>query len=223
MLSVSEAVETIVKRSRYLSEAMAKGIINTSALARYTKPELEEMLGKEISDAAAIMAVTRVSGKIHPPYKFKNIFHTAPDMVFRSNLVEITCINGVDIDNSLAAVLKISDKQSSSFLAVTKGVFDTTLIVSQDIFPLIKKQLADETITAEYTNLAAITIRLPQEAIKTPGIFYFFLKSLAWEGVNIVEIVSAHLELTIIFEQHEAQKAFVILQSLFSKENRQTI
>lgn len=222
MITVPEAVETIVKRSRYLSEAMSKGIINTSALSRYIKSELEEMLKKPISDASVIMAVNRLSGKIQPQYKFRNVFRTPPDMIFRSNLAEITIANSEDLEKKYPQLLHLPDLHTKYFFTITKGVFDTTIIVSKDLVEKVKEILRNEVIIAEYSHLASVTVRLPQETIKTPGIFYFFLKSLAWEGVNIIELVSAHLELTIIFEEHEAQKAFAILQSLFSKENRET-
>ena len=47
MITVPEAVGKIVGRSRYLAEAMSKGIINNSSLARYIKPEIEEILIKK--------------------------------------------------------------------------------------------------------------------------------------------------------------------------------
>jgi aspartokinase len=53
--------------------------------------------------------------------------------------------------------------------------------------------------------------------LNTPGIYYFFLKSLAWEGVNIIEIISVEDEVTLVLEDKDAQNAYTILQSLFSK------
>ena len=50
MITVPEAAKKIVMRSRYLSEAMSKGIINNSSLARYIKPEIEEMLLKKVRE-----------------------------------------------------------------------------------------------------------------------------------------------------------------------------
>ena len=46
MISVAQAVEGIVKHKPYLSESLAAGIINISALARQIQEEVEKLLGK---------------------------------------------------------------------------------------------------------------------------------------------------------------------------------
>lgn len=217
MISISTAVETVISRSRYLSEAISKGIINFSALSRYIKPEIEELTHKNVSEAALIMALNRLSKNIKPKYKSYDIFTSPPDMMVRSNLAEITVLNSDSLIEKYPHLLKLSSNQVKYFLTLTEGVYETTIILSKDLKEDIKRILQDEKIVAEYDNLSSITVRLPQASIKTPGIFYFFLKSLAWEGINIIEIVSAHLELTIILEEKDVNKAFSILQSLFVK------
>lgn len=152
MITVPEATKKIVMRSRYLSEAMSKGIINNSSLARYIKPEIEEMLIKKVSTSAIIMALNRMSEEIKPKYFTGNIFKTPPQIVVHSD----------------------ADK-------------------------------------------ASITISVPKEAIKTPGVLYFFIKSLAWEGINILGIQTSPTEITMNFEKKDINRAFGIIQSLFTK------
>ncbi len=152
MITVPEATRTIVMRSRYLSEAMSKRIINNSSLARYIRPELEKMLLKEVSNSAVIMALNRMSTEIKPKYFTGNIFKTPPEIIVRSN-----------VDSS------------------------------------------------------SITISVPKETIKTPGILYFFIKSLAWEGINILSVQTNPKELILSFENKDINRAFEVIQSLFSK------
>lgn len=215
MLTVPEAAEKIINRSRYLSEAISKNIINLSALARYMKPELEVMLEKRISDTAIFMALNRLAPTIKPKYVFSSIFKTPPDMLVRSNLIEITLAHSEKLIDKYPSLLKLSNTKEKYFFTITQGVFETTIIASKGLHKTIKDTIKEETIIAEFTNLSSITIRLPKEAILTPGIFYFFLKSLAWEGVNIIEVVSAYLEFTLILPEKETNRAFSILQSLF--------
>ena len=216
MMTVPEAAEKIIDRSRYLSEAISKGIINVSSLARYIKPELEQMLEKKVSYPAVVMALNRLSTQIKPKYVQSNIFKTPPDMIVRSNLVEITVAHSESLIEKYPMLLKLSDTKGKYFFTITEGVFETTIIASLNLKDKIKDALKDEKIVAEFSNLSSITIRLPKEAIMTPGIFYFFLKSLAWEGVNIIEIVSAYLEFTLILPEKDTNRAFAILQSLFA-------
>ncbi len=215
MITVPEAAKTIIKRSRYLTEAMSKGFINNSSLARYMKPEIEEMLLKKVNESSIIMAINRLQKNLKPQSKYKNIFKTAPDMITRSNLVEINIKNSKNLIEKYSSLLTLSQSQKESFLTITTGAFETTIIFSRDLYPDIKKLVSQEDVVDEFHDLCSITVRLPKEAIITPGVFYFFLKSLAWESVNIIEIVSAYRELTFIVDRKDTNKAFSILQSLF--------
>ena len=74
MITVPEATKNIISRSRYLTEAISKGIINNSSLARYIKPEIEEMIKKSASMPSIIAAINRVSSTIKPKYIKNNIW-----------------------------------------------------------------------------------------------------------------------------------------------------
>lgn len=135
-------------------------------------------------------------------------------MTVRSNLFEITVLNSETSTERFLELLKLR-REIKYFFTITEGVFETTIIASTDLKSKVKEILKGETIVFELDNLSSITIRLPKDAIKTPGTFYFFLKSLAWEGVNIIEVVSTYLEFSIIFEEKDVNRAFTILRSLF--------
>lgn len=215
MITVPEAAKIIIKRSRYLTEAMSKGFINNSSLARYIKPEIEEMLLRKINDSSIIMALNRLQKSLKPQSKYKNIFKNKPTIIIRSNLFEITFINSETLVAKYSQILSLNGGQKF-FLTFSKGISESTIIASNEISKQIKEIAKEEKIISEFSNLSSITINLPDSAINTPGIFYFFLKSLAWEGVNIIEIVSTVSEFTLIFEDKDVNKAFSILKSLFN-------
>lgn len=217
MITVPEACKKIVERSPYLSEALVKGLINLSALARTIKPEIEEMLIKDVSEAAIVMALKRLSLQYPSSVRRTYRFTTHPDMLVRSNLVEINIANSETLVKKHQMFIEASGSQSKYFFVLTQGVFETTVIISRELERKIKKILNGEKVVTTFTNLSAITIRLSKRAIEAPGTYYFFLKSLAWEGINIIEVVSAYLELTIIIEDNEVNHAFAILKSLFEK------
>lgn len=216
MITVPEAAKKIIERSRYLAEAISKGLINYSALARYIKPELEEMLFKDISESAIIMALKRLEPQFQPKFKQSNVFKTSPEMIVRSNLTELTFNNSERLTKKLSDIFELHAAHQKYFFALTEGITETTIIASKDLVESIKKILNGESIVAQYQNLSSLTIRQPKEITYTPGIVYFFLKSLAWEGINIMEVVSTYLELTLILEDKEVNRAFAILKSLFN-------
>lgn len=217
MVTVPEVTATIIKRSRYLSEALAKDIINISSLARYIKPEIEQMLLKNVSKGSVIMAIKRLKTELKPQSKYRNIFPTKPEMITRSDLVLISILNSETLYETCSAFFKKYPIQRRHFFALIEGFSETTLIMSHNLKEKINSIFEKETITYEKGSLSSITIQLPKEAPSTPGVLYFFLKSLAWEQINVVEIVSTSFELTLIFEDREIDKAFTLLKSLFGK------
>lgn len=219
MITVPEAAKTIIERSRYLTEAMSKDLINFSSLARYMKPEVEKMLMKKVSDASLIMAIKRISEEIKPKFVPLTIFKTAPEMIVRSNLVEFTLQNNESLRKKYKDLAQFYSDEQKYFFTLTEGVFESTIIVSNDLSDHIRSILRNEQILSEVTNLSSITIRLPKENISTPGVYYFFLKSLAWDGVNIIEIVSTPNEVSLILEDKDVNTAFGILKGLFPIES----
>lgn len=215
MVTVPHAVKTIVERSRYLSEAMSKGLINYSSLARYMQPEVEEMLVKKVSEASLVMALKRLEVQLKPHIKYTHVFNHTPEMIVRSNLIEFTLLNSETFIKKIPEILQYFHPYQKYFFTLTEGITETTIIVSDDLRPKIMQILEGEQMIATYSKLSSITIRLPYEAIPTPGIFYFFLKSLAWEAINVLEVVSTHLEFTILLEDKEVNRAFAIMKSLF--------
>src|SRR5258708_21862910 len=149
MITVPEATKKIIERSRYLAEAISKGLINYSALARYIKPELEEMLIKNVSESSIIMALKRLEPQFQPKFKQSNVFKTPPEMIVRSNLIELTFNNSEELTKKLSNIFDLHARHSKYFFALTEGITETTIIASSDLVTGIKKILYEERIVAE--------------------------------------------------------------------------
>lgn len=218
MITVPEATEKIIKRSRYLSEAISKDLINLSALAAYIKPEIEEMLIKKVSRASILMAIRRAKLKLgkKPKSKYKDIFKSPPEMTIKSNLSLISLINSEDLYKNCVDFFNFNPIQRKCFFTLTEGLSETTIVISTSLKKEFINNLEKENIIIDIDNLSSITIQLPKEVTTSPGIFYFFLKSLAWEEINVVEIVSTSLELTFIFDSKDINKAFSVFKALFN-------
>lgn len=218
MITVPEATEKIIKRSRYLSEAISKNLINLSALAIYITPEIEGMLLKKVSKASVIMAIRRAKLKLRkkPQAKYKDIFKSPPEMIIRSNISLISLINSDDLYRNCVDFFNSHPIQRKHFFTLTEGLSETTIALSTSLKKEFINNLEKENITTDIDNLSSITIQLPKEVTTSPGVFYFFLKSIAWEEVNVVEIISTSLEVTFLFDNKDINKAFSIFKSLFN-------
>lgn len=212
MITISQALREKVKKSPILSEAMTQGVLNYSALARILRKELQAELYKPVSEGAIVMALKRLAHQISSKVHLLKVFKKMPDMLIRSNLMETTILNANVTEKKFQSLFKRFREQNKYFVTVTQGVFETTIIASNELSPELNRLIKGEEIVSKFENLSAITIRLPKEAIPTPGVFYSILKFLTWEGINVIEVVSTFLEFTIILEDREVDRAFSVLK-----------
>ena len=61
MKTISSVVEQYIKKKPFLQSALAQGIINLTSLSRQIRPEVAEILGKDVKDGAIVMALKRLS------------------------------------------------------------------------------------------------------------------------------------------------------------------
>ena len=217
MITISEIVEKIIRKTPFLEESLNKKIINLSALARIIKPEIEKELYKEIKEGAIVMALKRLSNRLSKKIDIAAVFKNSPDIIVRSNLIEYTLINSQTLISKHQKLLDIINSQKEFFGTITEGVFETTIIASSELKSSLEKIYQNEKVIFNLNNLSSITIKLPDENINTPGIYYFLLKPLTWEGINIIEVVSTSHEITLILEANNVDRAFTILKNLFNK------
>lgn len=210
--TIPKIVADIIKQTPFLEEAISLKIINLSSLARNLYPEINKKLPGKISMDAIIMALKRIEDKNQ--YHSLNQFHeiNISNLTVRTKLTEFTFINSPYLTEEQEKIIAIANKDKSSFITFTHGVFETTFIISSNLATEIEKIFQNEKLIFKLSNLSAITILLPKKAVQQPGLYYQILKKLAWENINIVEVISSMTELTIILDQENIDKAFSVLK-----------
>jgi len=153
------------------------------------------------------MAIQRVSKDFRPKYSSENIFHTPPSLTIHSNLFLLT----------YSGIGPFDFESDDNFILITHGISETTLIADAKLQKKINKHIGEKSIKKQLNNLAAITVELPKQATENPSVYYFFLKSLAWEGINILQIFTTSEELTFIVTEKDLKNTLGIIQSLFNK------
>ncbi len=213
MISIPVAVEEVVKKRPFLEGALIDGLINLSALARQIKPEVEERIGKKVNDSAVIMALNRLVPRLEvmSAMKIKEVVQNMGDIVVRSNLSDFTFVNTSTLYALQAKLLSEVYSLKNVFCTFSQGIYETTLVVSDSIVPKVKELFAGEQIINSNTNLSLITVRLPAENTECSGIYYYLFKELAWDNINIVEVISTADEFTIVVSDKDIHRAFTIL------------
>lgn len=216
MITISEAVEEIISGYPFLEELIVDGIINYSALARKIKKDVEKITYKDVKTGAIIMALRRLSQEIKPKIKLKKLLKGSNDITVRSNLVELVVKNYNFSADKYQKIIKIAQGKEY-FITVTQGIFETVIIASNQLFEKIEKILKKEKIAYIIKDLSSITIHLPEDNVSMVGVYYLFLKALAWQGINIIEVISTYSELTVIISDHQVSSAFFALKKIVKR------
>lgn len=215
MQSISDAIKQKVLHSPFLEAGLASGIINLSALARQIKPEIESRLIKNASDGAMIMALKRLADELHDDKLLnQDLARFFGDITIRSNISEFTFQKSKTIIAKQSKLLQEMGHRPDAFITFTSGVLEITILVSGDTKEKVNKIFHEETMVSSYEQLSAVILRLSDDTVMTPGIYYLILKQLAWENINLVEIVSTFREFIIIIQNNQVDRAFSILKAL---------
>lgn len=216
MITVPEAVEIITRKSPFLEEALSLGIMNISALARVIMDEVRRETMKDVKEGAVVMALNRLSAKVKQSRDLhRKVFSSPPDLMVRSNLFEVTLLNSDRLAQKRKKLLDQIGPGKNYFITFTQGIYETTIIASRELKEKVVKVFEDERIISTIENLSSITVQLPQGTADFPGAYSYILRPLAWEQINVIEVVSTLNEFTIVLRDGDIDKAFFVIKRIF--------
>lgn len=213
MISINDALMDIIQGYPLIEEGLSKGLINCSAYAREIRPQIEKKLYKPVTDGAIVMALKRISNKLIKQTSKKTSVNLS-DLTVRSNLSEYTFLNSATLPEKISELFNRIRGRKDSFCTLSEGIRETTLVISSELVGDLESILKTESLVMKFQNLSTITIRLPKEVVYIPGVYYQILKMLAWQNINVIEVLSAYTELTIVIDNKDIDKAFSVLKNL---------
>jgi hypothetical protein len=216
MRRISDLVEQYVLETPLVEEHLALGLINLSALARHLQPRLRQALLRPVSEASIMMALKRLGPRLaartrRPPTRTAR----PSDLTVRSNLVELTFQASDAIRGKHRQLLARIHRTDDAFATYTEGATEVMLMVSAGLEKAVLDTFAGERLVSKVRNLSAIVIRLAPAAVQTPGVYYAILKRLAWQNLNVVDVVSTCNEFTIVVSNDQVDLAFSALRRYF--------
>ena len=216
MKTIQETVETIIKRTPFIEEAMQDKLINVSSLARLIQDEVEHTLGKTVKPGAIMMSINRMSPieiiKIRK--NIKSLSLKLGDFIVRSDLFDYTFKNSHTLPKQISLIFAKIGSNRESFFTVSQGIFETNIVISSNLKEEIDTIFQDEERISFMSKLASITIKLPKKNIEQSGVYYFILKQLAWANIPVQEVISTTHEITLVVKEEDINKTFSILIDL---------
>ncbi len=219
MISIGEVAQQLIQKTPFLEEALVEDLINISSLARKLKPQIEGVLQKEIQVGAVIIALKRLKTNFvnSSGVGLKQFVSEMGDLIVRSGLMHFTFENSGTLGIRQQDLIKhIGENQS--YYSVSRGIFETSIVVSNSLTNLITEIFKDEKLIFQKEDLSSITLRLPKKRNETIGFYFYILKNLSFRKINIEELISTTNEFTIIVKDNDIDRAFSILMKLKNPE-----
>mgnify|MGYP001571000124 CR=1 FL=1 len=218
MVTVSHIVKKIVSEQPFVEEGLANGIISAAGLAEQMLPQIEKELSKEVKLPAVVMAIRRYSNEIAEHRKKAKAFNYAGEIILKSNICDFTVVKSNIFLAKLKNIHNLVNFEKGDTLNVIVGNNQVSIIINEKYMQKLEKFLSGEKILNKEKDLVSLTIIFTSDDfLHTPGIVFDIVRRLAWENINIYEIVSTMTELTFILSKKDSMKAYNVLQEIISK------
>lgn len=218
MVTVSHLVKKIVSEQPFVEEALAHGIISIANLAEQLLPKIEQELNKKIKLPAVVMALRRYADEIAIHRKKIKKFDYAGEILMKTNICDFNFVKSPTLLTKLRSIHHLVNFERGDTLNVILGNNEVSIIINDKYMEKLVKFLSGEKILNKEMNLTALTIVFTSDDFThTPGVVFNVVRKLAWENINIYEIVSTMTELTFILNKNDSIKAYNVLYGLVSK------
>ena len=216
--SIASYVKRIIDRSPFLSDMLIQDIASYSNLALSIKPKVEELYGSSVSTSSIVMAIRRYADELRAKPRGKRSEDIGYEIQMKTNIYDVNLHRDDRFVSKLPEIYGSVHPENGDFINVTIGSHEITLSVSENARSNVDRILSDFEIVHSYTDLVALTILFHGDYIQTPGITYLAVRKLAWEHINIIEIVSTMNVLTFVVGKDDSSRAYEALNAFLSDE-----
>ena len=218
MVTISHIVKKIVSGQPFVEEALGKGIISVANMAEELLPKIESELGKKIKHSAVVMALRRHSEEIAEHRKLSKKFDYTAELLMKTNISDFTFVKSLSLLAKLKNIHGIVNFERGDTLNIILGNNEVSIVINEKYTDSLVKFLKGEKILNREKDLVSLTIIFTADDFThTPGIIFNAVRKLAWENINIYEIVSTMTELTFILNKKDSIKAYNALQEIVGK------
>ncbi|HAP57315.1 MAG: hypothetical protein VB088_13365 [Sphaerochaeta sp.] len=214
--SVSGCVKRIVDKSPFIHEMLINGILSFSNYASSIQDEVQKAYGKEVKASAIVMALRRYAEELRKGSYKKQVGNVEYGIVMKTNIFDLNLVRRDSFISKLGVLYGQISTEKGDFLNITLGSHEVSLAVSEKYRSLVGELAKDEEVLHQMDDLVALSLVFTGDFLQTPGIVYEAVRHLAWEQINVIEIVSTMNELTFVIKREDSMKAFDVLQGFLS-------
>jgi len=218
MVTISHIVQKLVNDRIFIQEPMSKGILSYGSLAEQLKPEVEEELGKKVKTHAIVMALRRYAETLKQEHK-EISFDYSSEIILKTDICDIALLRSSSLLKKLKSLYDVVDFEKGDILNIIHGRHEVCVVTNERYMGKLLSLMKDERILNEEKDLVSLTLTFSKDFLHTPGVIFNVIRNIAWENINIFEIVSTNTELTFVLNKKDAIKGYKVLEKLVEKIN----
>lgn len=190
-MPIAKTVRNHLQNKPYLLEALEKGIVNLSELARQIQKELK------IDNTSAIKASLRRFAEDLQKHKQKR----------EEKVLQVLKRSGIAVYDRKAVMITSKEINTKNGMKVD--------LLGKYVYLLDRSDMPERiNALVKHDNCTMIVIHSPEELEATPGVVAFLTTLLAEQNVNIIEFISCWTETIIVVEKKDSLKAYEVLSNL---------
>lgn len=212
MTNIVHEVWKILDNNPSIRREMKRGLINTSALAKY-------IINEKRVDAtidAVISAIRRYKLNKHDDV-FDNAYKILGQTVnlsTKSNLAEISLVKDDDVQQLLPKLFNIIKYIRGDVLRVTQANESVRILIDEKNMDNVMKIFPKSKIITKEKDLAEINIYIHPKMQTTPGILAAIANELAINEINILEFMTCPPEMICVVKKDDLLWASNVLYKL---------
>jgi aspartokinase len=190
-MTIAQTVRSHLQNKPYMLEALEKGIVNLSELARQIQEELK------INNTSAVKAALRRFSEELQKHKQKR----------EEKVLQVLKRSAMAIYDRKAVTITTKELNTKTGMKVD--------LLDKYIYLLDRADMPKRfNALVKHDNCTMIVMHSPEELEATPGFVAFLTTLLAEQNVNIVEFISCWTETIIVVEKKDSLKAYEVLSNL---------
>lgn len=216
MATVSHLVGKYVRERPQLERFLERDLVSFHRLARYIRPDIEREMGVPVQPGAIVMALSRLRERMgtrnaqrETAASMKGVEISLLSDFFQADVHKTAAVN-----EALLGIQRIASKNPQDILSITQSGHEATIIAPLKYRAQILKLLQKEKSLRHESDLSLVVLKFGEQVLYQPGFFDRVLSQLAWEDINVFEIVSTLTELMIVLKDEQAARAYAVLRKM---------
>jgi hypothetical protein len=212
LTNIASEVDRMIEGDGAIRSAMARGLVNVRALARYLQ-ELGRQEGKEMSLEAIIGAIRRypIAERWSSQRERGRLFKK---LTMRNKIVDVAILNDPEITAALGRFASTIDYSLGESFRLVSGVESIRVVIDEKNLEKMKSIIPKRNIPKISTGLSEIIVSMEEVANTTPGLVSMVTSELAMHGINMIEFMSCVPELIIVVDEKDALRSYEAIERL---------